>query len=108
MKKGQVGTGTVTCVKFPNKGIVATIEERNIAGTTEKETVPTEVVVKNTLSGQQVSFQVNKVRGGKAEGRLLEVLTPAANEIESPCRHFGICGGCTYMTLPYEEQLKKK
>ncbi|MDO5575369.1 MAG: class I SAM-dependent RNA methyltransferase [bacterium] len=108
MKKGQTGTGIVRCVKFPNKGIVDTTEEKNIPGTVEKETVQLQVVVKNTLPGQQVSFQVNKVRGGKAEGRLLEVVKPAENEIESPCRHFGICGGCTYMTLPYEEQLKIK
>ena len=108
MKKGQTGTGTVRCIKFPNKGIVDTVEERNISGTVEKETVQSQVVVKNTLPGQQVSFQVNKVRGGKAEARLLEVLKTAENEVESPCRHFGVCGGCTYMTLPYEEQLKIK
>ena len=108
MKKGQVGSGIVTDVKFPNKGIVNAVEEKNISGTVEKETVPIQVVVKNTLPGQEVSFQVNKVRKGKAEGRLLEVLKPAENEVESPCRHFGICGGCNYMTLPYEEQLKLK
>ena len=108
MKKGQIGTGIVECVKFPNKGIVNAVVEKNIAGTVEKEMVPVQVVVKNTLPGQEVSFQVNKVRKGKAEGRLLEVLQPAETEVESPCRHFGICGGCNYMTLPYEEQLKLK
>ena len=25
-----------------------------------------------------------------------------------PCSHFGMCGGCTYLSLPYEEQLKIK
>ena len=30
-------------------------------------------VVKNSLPGQKVKFSVNKVRKGKAEGRLLEV-----------------------------------
>ena len=108
MKKGQIGTGVVECVKFPNKAIVNTIEERNISGTTDRESVKAQVIVKNTLPGQKVSFQVNKVRGGKAEGRLLAVLEQAENEIASPCKHFGICGGCTYMTLPYEEQLKIK
>ena len=24
------------------------------------------------------------------------------------CKHFGICGGCHYQNLPYEEQLKAK
>lgn len=108
MKKGQTGTGIVKCVRFPNKGIVEAELEQNISGTTEKETVSIEVVVKNTLPGQRVSFQINKLRGGKAEGRLLEIEKQAENEIESPCRHFGICGGCNYMTLPYAEQLKLK
>jgi 23S rRNA (uracil1939-C5)-methyltransferase len=28
--------------------------------------------------------------------------------IDPRCRHFGICGGCHYQQLPYEEQLKVK
>ena len=94
MKKGQVLEGVIERVDFPNKGIV-TCEE----GT---------CVVKNSLPGQKVSFGINKVRKGKAEGRLLEVLEPSPLEIESPCPHFGSCGGCTYQKLPYEEQLKLK
>lgn len=43
------------------------------------------------------------------EGRLLEVLEPSPFEtVESPCRHFGICGGCSYQTVPYEKQLELK
>ena len=108
MKKGQVGIGVVECVKFPNKGIVLTEEMKCIAGTDTLETVQSRVTVKNALPGQQVKFSVNKMRGGKAEGRLLEVLEKSPLEIESPCKHFGICGGCNYQTLPYEEQLKLK
>lgn len=94
MKKGQVYEGIVERVDFPNKGIVKTEEGS--------------CVVKNSLPGQKVSFGVNKVRKGKAEGRLLEVLEKSPLETESPCPHFGICGGCTYISLPYEEQLKIK
>ena len=94
MKKGQVLEGVIERVDFPNKGIV----------TCEGGTC----VVKNSLPGQKVSFGINKVRKGKAEGRLLEVLEPSPLEIESPCPHFGSCGGCTYQKLPYEEQLKLK
>ncbi len=31
---------------------------------------------------------------------------PARNE--TPCPHFGICGGCRYLNLPYEDQLAVK
>lgn len=95
MKKGQTSEGTVTKVEFPNKGIVMTKDGER-------------VIVKNTIPGQKVSFLVNKVRKGKAQGRLLSVLEKSGMETESPCPHFGECGGCTYQTLPYEAQLKLK
>lgn len=94
MKKGQVYEGVVERVDFPNKGIV--------------KTEGGSCVVKNALPGQKVSFGVNKVRKGKAEGRLLEILEKSPMETESQCPHFGTCGGCTYISLPYEEQLKIK
>lgn len=94
MKKGQIYEGTVERVDFPNKGIVVTEEGK--------------CVVKNSIPGQKISFLVNKVRKGKAEGRLLEVLEKSPFEISSPCPHFGMCGGCTFISLPYEEQLKIK
>ena len=94
MKKGQVIEGIVQRVDFPNKGIVACEE-----GT---------CVVKNALPGQKVKCAVNKVRKGKAEGRLLEVIEASPLETGSPCPHFGSCGGCTYISLPYEEQLRIK
>lgn len=95
MKKGQIYEGVIEKVKFPNKGIV-TVDDR-------------QAVVKNAIPGQKVSFSVNKVRKGKAEGRLLEVLEKSPLELRKPnCPHFGICGGCNYQNLPYEEQLKLK
>ena len=103
MKKGQVYTGIVERVDFPNKGIIV-IETKLEDGTIKKE----QCVVKNTLPGQKVNFMVNKIRKGKAEGRLLAVEECSALEAGSPCPHFGVCGGCTYISLPYEEQLKIK
>ena len=94
MKKGQVYEGSVVRVDFPNKGIVCVGEET--------------AVVKNSLPGQKVKFSVNKVRKGKAEGRLLEVAEKSPLETGRTCSLFGLCGGCTYLSLPYEEQLKVK
>lgn len=96
MKKGQILEGKIEKVNFPNKGIAVVDGEEKT------------VVVKNAVEGQKVSFAVNKMRKGKAEGRLLEVVEKSPVEIESPCPHFGMCGGCTYQNLPYEEQLKMK
>lgn len=94
MKKGQVYEATVERVDFPNKGIAQTGEGA--------------VTVKNSLPGQKIRLGISKVRNGKAEGRLLEVLEKSPLETESTCSHFGVCGGCTYLSLPYEEQLRVK
>ena len=94
MKKGQIYEGCVEYVSFPNKGVL------NVEG--EK------VVVKHTIAGQKISFSISKKRKGKCEGRLLEVIEKSPLEMDSPCPHYGICGGCEFQTLPYEEQLKMK
>ena len=103
MKKGQIYTGIVERVDFPNKGIVIIENEQN-----GDEIKKVKCVVKNTLPGQKVTFMVNKLKKGKAEGRLLNIEENSEMEIGSPCPHFGVCGGCTYISLPYEEQLKIK
>lgn len=96
MKKGQVCEGIVERVAFPNKGIVRLEEGKT-------------VVVKNVIPGQKISFAVNKVRKGKGEGRLLEVLERSPLEMkEIPCEHFGVCGGCTFLSLDYDRQLELK
>ncbi len=94
MKKGQVYEGVVSRVDFPNKGIVEVGEEC--------------VVIKNSLPGQKIEFQVNKVRKGKAEARLLRVIEKSPLECGQPCSHFGLCGGCTFLSMSYEEQLRMK
>ena len=96
MKKGQIVEGIVKEIQFPNKGMV------------EVEGEERKVIVKNVLPGQKVKTSVNKIRKGKAEGRLLEVLEKSQEEIESACPHFQDCGGCTYQNLPYEKQLELK
>lgn len=96
MKKGQVIEGVIERVEFPNKGIITTEEGK-------------QVIVKNGIPGQKVSASINKIRKGKCEGRLLEVLEKSPLEMEKAgCVHAGICGGCTYQSLPYEEQLSMK
>ncbi len=96
MKKGQIYEGIIESVDFPNKGKIFLTEEEKC------------VIVKNGLPGQKVRFSVNKIRRGKAEGRILETVEKAPMETESACPHFGQCGGCTYQNIPYEEQIRLK
>ena len=96
MKKGQIIEGVIERIEFPNKGIIHAEEGK-------------QVIVKNGVQGQKVRASINKIRKGKCEGRLLEVLEKSPLELEEAgCVHFGECGGCTYQTLPYEKQLEMK
>ncbi len=94
MKKKEIVEGIVKRVEFPNKGIVETAEGK--------------VIVKGVLPDQKVSVQIQKVRKDRAEGRLVEVLEEPSDSIESPCIHFGKCGGCSYLTMPYVKELGLK
>lgn len=97
MKKGQVYEGLIEKVEFPNKGIVSVEGEES------------KVIVKNGIPGQKIKFAVNKMRKGKAEGRLLEVLEKSPLETRNPvCSIFPACGGCMYQTMSYEDQMKMK
>lgn len=99
LKKGSVYEGKVEKVDFPNKATVWVTDED---GQKEK------AIVKNAIPGQTVRFCVNKKRKGHCEGRLMEVVEKSPLETNPACPHFGKCGGCTYQTVSYEEQLKIK
>ena len=95
MKKGEIYEGVIQKIDFQNKGRV------KIKDTT--------VTVKNGIPGQKVRFMINKKRGGRVEGRLLEVLKKSELEKRDPlCSIFPSCGGCMYQTMLYQEQLKMK
>ena len=67
------------------------------------------VIVKNAIPGQKIRFCVNKLRKGKAEGRLLEIMEKSALETKEPvCSIFPACGGCMYQTMDYQAQVKMK
>ncbi|MGN0155248.1 MAG: class I SAM-dependent RNA methyltransferase [Lachnospiraceae bacterium] len=107
MKKGQVFEGVVERYTFPNKGYV-TIEEKRETPSGEEMTAR-EICIKGALKGQKVRFSIKKLRKGAGEGRLLEVLEKSPMEDKEPdCPHFGVCGGCAYQTMSYENQLQLK
>ena len=97
MKKNEFYEGVVSSLIFPNKGLVCV----------EGEEVP--VTVKNTLPGQKVRFQLKKARKKKPEGNLTEILRPSPIEKQTPpCPHFSGCGGCSYQTMEYPDQMELK
>lgn len=66
------------------------------------------VQMKGGITGQKVKASVKKANSQKADVKLLEVLEKSPLETEQACKHFGQCGGCTILSLPYEKQLEIK
>jgi len=77
--------------KFPNIGIGINPE------TGEK------IQVKRALPGQLV-----EIIAKKGKGRILNVQERAANEVSPLCPNVNNCGGCTFQTLTYEDELVLK
>lgn len=66
------------------------------------------VFVPFVVPGDIVDLQLYRKRKNYAEGRVIRVEKLSENRIEAFCEHFGVCGGCKWQILPYEEQLKYK
>ena len=66
------------------------------------------VKMKGGITGQKVKAIVKKARSEKAEVKLLEVIENSPIETEEVCAHFGQCGGCSILSVPYEKQLEIK
>lgn len=94
MKKGEIIEGTIQKIRFPDKGIM--------------EYDGNKITVKHTVPGQKVQCRITKKKSGRAEAMLLEVIERSPLEIVPQCPHFGVCGGCAYQNLPYEQQLSMK
>jgi len=67
------------------------------------------VMVTGTLApGDRVSARIYKVRQRYLEAAALEVLEPSADRVDPVCCVFGACGGCKWMHVSYEAQLRFK
>jgi 23S rRNA (uracil1939-C5)-methyltransferase len=66
------------------------------------------IFIEGALPGDTVRAAITRAKPSWADARVLEVLSPSATRISPPCRHFRYCGGCSWQTLTYAEQLKFK
>lgn len=80
-------------IEFPDKGIGIFNDKK--------------VIIKNTVPGQKVIADIKKKKG-QYEGRLKKISEKADYEITPLCSAFGLCGGCTYQNISYEDELKIK
>jgi len=66
------------------------------------------VLVYGGIPGDVVKAQITKRKSNYAEAGILEVVRQSDLRIAPRCSHFGVCGGCTWQNLKYEDQLRFK
>ena len=64
--------------------------------------------IPNAIPGDVVDVRVIKNKKSYAEGKILNLVEPSEKRVDPFCEHFGICGGCKWQMLPYEQQLEYK
>ncbi len=66
------------------------------------------VFVPMTVPGDVVDVQIRSKRRRFMEGVVVNYVKRSELRAEPFCSHFGVCGGCKWQNLPYEEQLRFK
>ena len=66
------------------------------------------IFVPYAVPGDIVNLQVTRKKSHYAEATIASIIQPSPMRIQPFCKHFGVCGGCKWQSLPYEEQLKAK
>lgn len=66
------------------------------------------IFVPFVVPGDIVDLQLSRRKKNYAEGRPVRFEKYSEIRVEAFCEHFGICGGCKWQILPYEEQLRYK
>lgn len=58
--------------------------------------------------GDVADIQITRKKSNFAEGCVVRFQQLSSLRSEPFCQHFGVCGGCKWQHLPYEEQLRYK
>lgn len=66
------------------------------------------IFVPNAIKGETVKIVIVKVLSSHAFGKILEIITPSKDRVESDCKTYKRCGGCSLRHVQYEETLKMK
>ena len=60
------------------------------------------------VPGDVVDLQVTKKKHSFMEARVERFVSYSDRRTEPQCPHYGVCGGCKWQILPYDEQLRYK
>ena len=66
------------------------------------------IFVPYVVPGDVVDLQIKRKKHSYAEAEPIAIKKYSELRAQPFCKHFGVCGGCKWQCLPYEEQLRFK
>lgn len=66
------------------------------------------IFVPYVVPGDVVDLQIKRKKHSYAEAEAIALKKPSELRAKPFCKNFGVCGGCKWQCLPYEEQLRFK
>ncbi len=94
LRTGKVYTGTVEGYSSEGLGIV------RLDGAV--------VFVPRAVRGEVIDLRITRVMKTAAAGELVRIREPSPRRAEPACPYFGVCGGCDFRHVTYQEELWAK
>ncbi len=66
------------------------------------------IFIEGAVPGDIVDVFVSKNKKDWAEGKVMKFHELSAQRTDAFCKHFGVCGGCKWQMLPYNQQISYK
>lgn len=61
-----------------------------------------------SIPGDVLEIEITKEKRNYNEGKIVKIIKPSKNRIVPPCPYFGVCGGCAYQMLQYNDSILEK
>jgi 23S rRNA (uracil1939-C5)-methyltransferase len=61
--------------------------------------------IKGAVPGDRIIARINKKKKSYSFGEIDTIIEPSSDRIAPICKHFGLCGGCSWQQLKYNKQL---
>jgi len=66
------------------------------------------VFVPVTVPGDEVAAEVTELHKNYAVAKMIKLVQPGVSRREPPCPVAGVCGGCAWQQVSYDEQVRQK
>ncbi|ASF45993.1 23S rRNA (uracil(1939)-C(5))-methyltransferase RlmD [Methylovulum psychrotolerans] len=94
--------------KLPDQPVTVTIESLAHDGRGVAHVDGKVIFIDEALPGEAVEFIYTDSRKDYAEGKVVTLLSRAADRVEPLCAHYGTCGGCSFQHVESAAQIRIK